>query len=62
MYWSTYMYTLYQRPLCVCSFYMYRWSDQIYAEGYNPKPPHLFIHPYFQVRATGKKSPLKKNQ
>ena len=31
---------------------VYRWADQLYAKGSNPKPPHLFIHPYFQVRKT----------
>ena len=31
--------------------YLHRWADQLYAAGTNPKPPHLFIHPYFQVSA-----------
>ena len=30
----------------------HRWADMIYSKGYNPKPPHLFIHPYFQVSDT----------
>ena len=40
--------------VCVClsvgvCLSVSRWSDQVYAAGTNPKPPHLFIHPYFQV-------------
>ncbi len=27
----------------------HRWSDRLYSTGYNPRPEHIFIHPYLQV-------------